>query len=72
MKAKVILYGWAASWVFLFAGIGTMEHGGMLAGGLLCAVWLVFCRLLIGNERACGEEARRLERWMARWLGGKP
>lgn len=38
MKAKVILYGWAFSWLFLIAGVGTMEKGGMLAGSLLCAV----------------------------------
>ncbi|MEI3105671.1 MAG: hypothetical protein V8T16_08865 [Parabacteroides merdae] len=35
MKAKVILYGWALSWLSLFAGIGTMEHGSVLTGSLL-------------------------------------
>ena len=49
MKAKVILYGWALSWLSLFAGIGTMEHGSMLAGSLLCSVWFFFSYMLIGN-----------------------
>ena len=53
MKAKVILYGWALSWLFLFAGIGTMEHGSILAGSLLCSVWFFFSYMLIGNEAAC-------------------
>ena len=52
MKAKVILYGWAFSWLFLFAGIGTMEHGSILAGSLLCSVWFFFCDMLIGTRPA--------------------
>ena len=50
MKAKVILYGWVISWIFLFAGIGTMEYGNEPEGSLLCAVWFVFSLFLIGNE----------------------
>ena len=70
MKAKVILYGWAFSWLFLIAGVGTMEKGGMLAGGLLCAVWFFFSYMLIGNEAACLCELDRFEEWMVRLLGG--
>ena len=52
MKTKVILYGWAISWIFLFAGIGTIENDRELTGALLCTVWFVFSLLLIGNEKA--------------------
>lgn len=68
MKAKVILYGWAISWIFLFAGIGTIENDRELTGVLLCTVWFVFSLLLIGNEKACGEEANRFEAWMDKVL----
>ena len=64
MKAKVILYGWALSWLSLFAGIGTMEHGSMLTGSLLCSVWFFFSYMLIGNEAACKREVVRFEEWM--------
>ena len=73
MKTKVILYGWAISWIFLFAGIGTIENDRELTGALLCTVWFVFSLLLIGNEKACGEEAERVEVWMDKvmlWLLG--
>ena len=53
MKAKVILYGWVISWIFLFAGIGTIENDRELTGALLCTVWFVFSLLLIGNEKEC-------------------
>ena len=70
MKAKVILYGWALSWLSLFAGIGTMEHGSMLAGSLLGSGWFFFSYMLIGNEAACLCELDRFEEWMVRLLGG--
>lgn len=71
MKAKVILYGWAVSWLFLFAGAGTMESGGYMAGALLCMVWFIFNFALIKNEKECIEELERFEEWMVRLLGGK-
>ena len=43
------------------------------AGLLLFAVWVVFSLLLIGNEKACGEEADRFDAWMDKvmlWLTG--
>lgn len=70
MKAKAILYGWAFSWLFLFAGIGTMEQGNELAGSLLCVVWFVLSLLLIGYEKECTEELDRFEEWMVQLLGG--
>lgn len=70
MKAKIILYGWAISWLFLFAGVGTMENGNELAGALLLAVWFGFSFALMGNEEACGKELERFEEWMVRLLGG--
>ena len=70
MKAKVLLYGWALSWLSLFAGIGTMEHGSMLTGSLLWSVWFFFSYMLIGNEAACKREVVRFEEWMVRLLGG--
>ena len=73
MKAKVILYGWAISWLFLLAGADTMEYGNFAAGLLLFAVWVVFSLLLIGSEKACGEEAARFDAWMDKvmlWLTG--
>lgn len=68
MKAKVILYGWAISWLFLLAGADTMEYGNFAVGVLLFAVWVVFSLLLIGNE-----EANHFEAWMDKamlWLMG--
>ena len=70
MKAKVILYGWALSWLFLFAGAGTMDNGRYMAGVLLCVVWFAFSFALIANEKECYEEADRFEEWMGRLLGG--
>lgn len=73
MKTKVILYGWAISWLFLLAGADTMEYGNFAAGLLLFTVWVVFSLLLIENEKACGEEAERFEAWMDKamlWLTG--
>lgn len=69
MKAKVILYGWTASWICLFAGVGTMdfpvqEEGNMVIGFLLIGVWVIFSLLLIANEAACGREANKLEKWI--------
>jgi len=70
MKAKVILYGWIVSWVFLFAGAGTIDNGGYMAGTLLCMVWFGFSLALIKNEEACDKERVRFEEWMERLLGG--
>lgn len=64
MKAKIILYGWALSWIFLFAGAGTMDSGNYMAGALLSAVWFAFSLALITNEEACGKEMDRFEAWM--------
>lgn len=70
MKAKVILYGWAFSWLFLFAGAETMECGNLMMGTLLCAVWYLFSFALIKNEEECIEEVNRFDEWMVRLLGG--
>lgn len=70
MRAKVILYGWVLSWLFLFAGAAAMDSGEWLEGSLLCSVWFMFSWLLIGHEEECGEEAERFEEWMVRLLGG--
>lgn len=64
MKAKVILYGWVISWLFLFAGIDTIEYGNELEGSLLCTIWFVFSLLLIGNEVECGKVADRFVAWI--------
>jgi hypothetical protein len=69
MKAKIIIYRWAFSWLFLFAGLGTIEHN-LPVGLLLCSVWLFFSYLLIDNETECKREADRFEEWMVRLLGG--
>ncbi len=73
MKAKVILYGWTASWICLFAGVGTMdfparEDGSTVVGFLLIGVWVVFSLLLIANETSCGREAEKLEKWIDKIL----
>lgn len=73
MKAKIILYGWAASWVCLFIGIGTMdypvaEERNMAVGFALIGVWVIFSLLLIANDRLCSREARRLEQWFDKWI----
>lgn len=70
MKAKVILYGWYISWLFLFSGAGTMDNGKMVEGCLLCCVWFIFSFFLIANEKECGKEADRLESWITRLLSG--
>ena len=61
MKAKTILYGWAASWLFLFAGIGTMENGNYITGMLLFLVWVAFSLLLILHKNECMKEYERME-----------
>ena len=61
MKTKVILYGWAASWLFLFAGIGTMDSGNYTTGMLLFLVWVVFSLLLIRHKNECMKEYERME-----------
>ena len=71
MKAKAILYGWAASWLFLFAGIGTMESGNFLTGILMFLVWVAFSLLLTKNENESLKELDQFDRWMYRILGGK-
>lgn len=69
MKAKVILYGWTASWICLFAGVGTLdcparEESSVVIAFLLMGVWVVFSLLLVANEAACGQEAEKLEKWI--------
>lgn len=71
MKTKVILYGWAVSWLFLFAGIGTMDSGNYVTGMFLFLVWVAFSLLLMKNENECRKELDRFDRWMYRILGGK-
>ena len=70
----MILYGWVISWLFLFAGIDTIEYGNELEGSLLCTIWFVFSLLLIGNEVECGKVADRfvacIDKTMLRLMGG--
>lgn len=73
MKAKVIWWGWVASWFFLFAGIGTWENAAFgslqaVIGVLLFCVWFGFSLLLIANEKECLAEADRMERWMDKMI----
>lgn len=70
MMTRIILYGWVASWLCLFAGAYRLETGDWLAGSLLCAVWFAFSWLVILNESECLREAERFEAWMDRLLGG--
>ncbi|MFQ9020272.1 MAG: hypothetical protein ACLR6J_00235 [Parabacteroides merdae] len=61
----------ALSWLFLFAGIGTMEQRQHTGGkSALVPVWFFFSYMLIGNEAACLCELDRFEEWMVRLLGG--
>ena len=51
MKAKIIIWGWVASFILLFAGIGTVESyefGSQeeALGWMLCMPWVVFSLLL--------------------------
>ena len=61
MKAKVILYGWCISWLFLFIGAGAMDNGKPVEGSLLCSIWFLFSFLLMANEKECSKEADRFE-----------
>lgn len=70
MKAKVILYGWCISWLFLFIGAGAMDNGKPVEGSLLCFIWFLFSFLLMANEKECSKEADRFESWFIRLLGG--
>lgn len=70
MMTRIILYGWVASWLCLFAGAYQLEAGACIAGSLLCAVWFVFSWLVILNEGECLRGAERFEAWMDRLLGG--
>lgn len=76
MKAKIILYGWLLSWLCLFAGVGTMDFpassdSDVAVGFLLCGVWVLFSLLLINNQRACQEEAEKMEAWFDKIIGAK-
>lgn len=69
MKARIIYFGWAISWLFLFGGIGTMDtsefgSGRYVLGILLCMVWFAFSWLLILNEKECAADAEKLEKWI--------
>lgn len=75
MKGKILLYGWLFSWVFLFAGLGTMEWAMetgdpvFLQGLLLFIVFVVFCLLIIKNPKEVNEEVERFDRWFDRTFG---
>ena len=71
MKTKVILYGWAASWLLLIAGIGTMDSGNYVIGILLFFFFFACSLLLMRNENERRKELDRFDRWMCRALGGK-
>ena len=69
MKAKVILYVWAAGWFLLFAGIGTIEQAefGSVAeiiGWLLTLPWVICSLLIIKNEQECVKEAENIDAWI--------
>lgn len=75
MKGKILLYGWLFSWVFLFAGLGTMEWAMetgdpvFLRGLSLFMVFVVFCLLLIKNPKEVDKEVERFDRWFDKTFG---
>lgn len=75
MKAKIILYGWVLSLIPMIAGLVTMawavETGDpiILEGMVLFFIWVLFCWLVIRNEKIVDEEAKRFEDWFDRVFG---
>lgn len=75
MKAKIILYGWVLSLIPMIAGLVTMawavETGDpiILEGMALFFIWVLFCWLVIRNEKIVDEEAKRFEDWFDRVFG---
>lgn len=73
MKAKIIIWGWVASFILLFAGIGTVESYEFGSreeslGWMLCVPWVVFSLLLVSNEKECLEEIDRIGNWFDHFL----
>ncbi len=82
MKGRVMLYGWIVSWVFLFAGLGTMEWAMetgdpvFLMGLALFLVFVLFCWLVIRNKKEVDRAAEEFDQWfdrtfekLNRWFG---
>lgn len=75
MKGRIILYGWLFSWILLFAGLGTMEWAMetgepvFLKGLALFMVFVVFCWLVIKNEKEAEQAADEFDRWFDRTFG---
>lgn len=72
MKAKIILYGWIISLLFMMSGLGTMEWAVetgdpvMLIGLGLFLSWVVFSLLVIRNKKIVEKEVERFEAWFDR------
>lgn len=75
MKGRIILYGWLFSWILLFAGLGTMEWAMetgdpvFLPGLALFMVFVLFCWLVIKNEKEAEQAADEFDRWFDRMFG---
>ena len=63
-RARVIIYGWVIAFFLLFAGVGTMEWGNWITGGLLCVPFLVFSLLMDKYKAAIDKELDEIEEWI--------
>ena len=77
MKGRIILYGWVASWVLLFAGLGAMEWAMetgdpvFLEGLALFMVFVVFNWLVITNKKEAESAADEFDQWFDRTFGNE-
>lgn len=63
-RARVIIYGWVISFFLLFAGVGTMEWGKWIIGGLLCMPFLVFSLLADQYSTSVDKALDELDEWI--------
>ena len=75
LLGRIILYGWVFSWLFLFAGLGTMEWAMetgepvFLKGLLMFLVFVLFTLLAIHFQQEADKAFEEFEQWFDRTFG---
>ena len=75
LLGRIILYGWVFSWLFLFAGLVTMEWAMetgepvFLKGLLMFLVFVLFTLLAIHFQQEADKAFEEFEQWFDRTFG---
>lgn len=75
LLGRIILYGWVFSWLFLFAGLGTMEWAMetgepvFFKGLLMFLVFVLFTLLAIHFQQEADKAFEEFEQWFDRTFG---